>query len=73
MGGLSRCVYTLRGFLDIQRRGRWDSVKSVARCKKSGMYLQQVARLTRVQRSKAQSLLTSLPRRLHASRKSRAP
>ena len=54
----------LRSFADIQARGQWQSLKSVARYKKTGVYERQLSKLTEAQLDAAAFLEKSLPSRL---------
>ena len=54
----------LRSFADIQARGQWQSLKSVARYKKTGVYERQLAKMTDAQVLSAVSLAKTLPSRL---------
>ena len=66
--GPSNDMYHKRRKLpEIQKRGRWKSVRSVARYEKSGRLLRQWGRLTPSQQSKARSDAAMLPRELLAA------
>ena len=52
------------GLKDIQKRGRWKSSASVRTYEKSARLARQLNRMTLAQRTKANCLSSTLPRRL---------
>ena len=52
----------VRESVDVQARGRWASISSVARCKKPGAYLVQLGKLSEDLKLRAGVLKESLPR-----------